>query len=162
MHLLLRNIMLYLDELSHDREAHKVTCVIWEICVLSGKTILVFQHVFAHIFFLGLWHAIYINLHIPSKTNMGPEHSSSKPLCLGSMLVFVVVHATRTCLNAFSVRVFGIFFQLQHITSWEFVPAPNQLGVSLKQFNHPTIQIEGVPSKPDASDDWHPSPAGFG
>lgn len=47
---------------------------------------------------------------------MGPEHSSSKPLCLGSMLVFVVVHATRTCLDAFSVRVF---------TSSEFVPAPN-------------------------------------
>lgn len=42
---------IYVDELSHDREAHKVTCVIWEICVLSGKTILAFQHVLAHIFF---------------------------------------------------------------------------------------------------------------
>ena len=96
-HLLLHNIMSYSDELSHDREAHKVNqsymCYLGNPRSFMENNIGLSTCFRPYIFF---WSLTY-NLHIPLKTNMGPEHYSFEKeinlpnlLCLGSTLVLGV------------------------------------------------------------------------
>lgn len=106
-----------------------------------------FAHIFAYMYF-SLWHTISYNLHFPSKTITWDLNIH--------LLIF------QTFMFAFYVSFWGLYMLLvhvymsflymyseysssyiRHITLLEFTfQHPTiQLGVSLKQFNYPTIQI---------------------